>query len=90
MTPQNTPYVLLPCTFQDKTGAKTACLILKPLHALRAKLSFKELRSQLASQQRNVLYDGQPHPPVLVLSQLLNGWQQALSQQINANHLQHF
>ena len=65
------------------------CLILKPLHALRAQFGLKELRAQLSSQQGNVLNNGQPHTPVLVLGQLLNGWQQALCQQVNANHLTH-
>lgn len=49
----------------------------------------EELCSKLVGQQRNVLQDCQPHTPVLVLCQLLNGWQQALSQQLNANDLVH-
>ena len=63
-------------------------LILQPLHALRAQLLLEQLSAQLAGQQGDVLDDGQAHPPVLVLSQLLDGRQQALGQQLNANHLQ--
>jgi hypothetical protein len=49
----------------------------------------EELCTQLVRQQRDVLQDGQPHAPVLVLRQLLNGRQQRLRQQVHPNDLVH-
>lgn len=76
-----------PATHPGQMSVNTACLILEPLHALWTKLGFKELGSKLGSQQGDVLNDGQPHPPMLVLSQLFNCRQQTLSKQVNAYNL---
>ena len=38
----------------------------------------EEFRSKLAGQKRDVLDNGQPNSPVLVLSEVLDGRQEAL------------
>ena len=47
----------------------------------------EELGPQLARQKGDVLDDRQPHTPVLVLGQVLDCWQETLSQQFDPNHL---
>lgn len=47
------------------------------------------LTHQLSSQQRHVFNDGQPHPPLGILSQLHNGGEQGLRELPDADHLVH-
>lgn len=69
--------------------AEEAYLILEPAHALMTQLLLEGVSTKLGGQQRNVLYDGQPHPPVGVICQIFNGWHQALPKQVDAYHLIH-
>jgi hypothetical protein len=52
-------------------------------------IHLEELDAKLGGQQRDVVDDGQPHAPVLVCRQIPNRWQQALCQQVDANHCIH-
>jgi hypothetical protein len=49
----------------------------------------EELCAQLVGEQGDVLQDGQPHAPVLVLRQLLDCGQQGLREQLDADDLVH-
>ena len=62
-------------------------LIFQPAQALLTKLPLKGFSTKLGSQQRNVLYDGQPNPPMSVICQILDCRHQTLSKQIDAYHL---
>lgn len=62
-------------------------LVGEPFEALGPKLLLEEIGAQLACQEGDVVNDGQAYTPVLVLCQLLNCRQQALSQQLDADHL---
>ena len=44
--------------------------IAKPVHTKAGELLVEEIHAQLTSEQRNVLDDGQPDTPLLVLGQL--------------------
>ena len=57
--------------------------IAEPTHAEVAKFLVKELHTKLAGQQRNVLDDSQANPPLLVFSQLNNGREKRLRQQLD-------
>lgn len=51
------------CSFSDGEDG-----VAKPTHAQAAQLFIEELDAKLAGQQWDVLNNGQPHPPLLVLS----------------------
>lgn len=61
--------------------------VAKPTHAQGAELLVKELHTQLASQQGDVLDDGEAHTPLLVLGQLDDGGQEGLREEVDANNL---
>lgn len=56
-----------------------------PSRCCHAPVQCRSLWTHLTSQQWHILNDGQPHAPVLVSCQLLDGWQQRLRQQVHAN-----
>ena len=62
-------------------------MVHKPRHAEGVELLVEELDTQLPSEQRHVLDDGEADAPLGVLGQLHDGRQQALGQLLDANHL---
>lgn len=52
--------------------------VAEPRHAQRVELLVEELDAKLAGQQRDVLDDGEPDTPVLVLGQLHDGREKRL------------
>jgi len=52
--------------------------IAKPAHAQAAELLVKELDAQLRCQQRDILDDGQPDAPLLVLGERDDGGEKGL------------
>jgi len=63
--------------------------ISQPSHAQVSELLVEEVHSQLSSQEGNVLYDGQSHSPLFVLSQLHNRRKQILREEIDSYHTVH-
>lgn len=59
--------------------------VAEPAHAQTAELLVEELDAELAGKQRNVLDDGQPDAPLLVLGELDNGREQRLGKEVDAN-----
>lgn len=57
----------------------------QPTHAQVAQFLIKELDTELAREQGNVLDDGKANSPLLVLGQLNDCWQQRLRQQVDAD-----
>ena len=62
-------------------------MINQPGHAKTVQFLVEELNTQLTSQQGHVLDDGQPDPPLGVLCQLHDGWEERLAQLLDANDL---
>ena len=62
-------------------------MIDEPLHAKSVELLIEEFDSKLAGKQRHVLDDGQPDPPLGVLCQLHDGWEERLAQLLDADDL---
>lgn len=52
--------------------------VTQPAHAQSAELLVKELDTQLACQQRDVLDDSKSDSPLLVLCELCDGWEKRL------------
>jgi len=59
--------------------------VAKPRHAQATEPLIKELHTELLRQERDVLDDRKPNPPLLVLCQLHDGGEQGLGQAVNAN-----
>ena len=73
----------------ESEGEEGCCphLVLKPDHALGPELVLEEVGAELGGEERDVLDDGEPHAPVAVLCELLDGGQEALGQQVDADDL---
>ena len=62
-------------------------MINQPGHAETVQLLVEEVHPELAGQERHVLDDGEPDPPLGVLRQLHYGGQEGLTQLLDTDHL---
>lgn len=59
--------------------------ITEPSHTQGTELLVEELNSELACQQRDILDDGQANPPLFVLGELNDGWEERLREKVDTN-----